>query len=54
MDLKTLKAVIKLECIIILLTITEIPKLYKRLKIGIYTEGIKTAYPNWKPPEDIK
>jgi hypothetical protein len=39
MDLKVLKAVIKLELIV-----------YKRLKIGIYTEGIKSVFPNWKPP----
>jgi hypothetical protein len=50
MDLKVLKAVIKLELIVIFLTIIEIPKLYKRLKIGIYTEGIKSVFPNWKPP----
>jgi hypothetical protein len=50
MDLKLLKAVIKLEIIIILLTIIEIPKLYRGLKVGVYTEGIKDVYPNWKPP----
>ena len=49
MDIKVWLLKLKIELIVILLTIRELPRLYKRLKVGIYITAIQSAYPNWKP-----
>ena len=49
LDLRTYYIKVKLELIVILVVIMDIPKLYAQTKARIFMKAIKSAYPNWDP-----